>query len=51
MILGIVMLLATACEPKLSSTENTMESPVEITFDSIRAAKIGADDYGMHHNM
>ena len=47
LLLGILM-LSTACEPKPASTENTIELPIEITFDSIRAAKVGADDYGMH---
>ena len=43
-------MLTTACKqtPTTASTENTIELPIEITFDSLRAAKVGADDYGMH---
>ncbi|MFT6337787.1 MAG: hypothetical protein ACJATI_004552 [Halioglobus sp.] len=50
MIIGLVVLVA-ACEPKSTSTEITLEEPSEITFDSIRAAKVGADDYGMHQDV
>lgn len=47
MLFGLALLII-ACEPKPTSTETSLKVSTEITFDSIRAAKIGADDYGMH---
>ncbi len=49
-LLSILILLASCgSHPKdTSSNNNTVETaPPELTYDSLRAAKCGADDYGM----
>lgn len=48
LILICSVLLFGACGPKQQSTKNpTYSIQKEILYDSTRAAKIGADDYGM----
>lgn len=39
--------LFSSCEQKDNSIKKSIEVSSEISFDSLRAAKVGADDYGM----
>jgi uncharacterized protein YciI len=46
-LLPVTLIILFACADDVPSADQVTESPAAIVFDSILAAELGADDYGM----